>query len=103
MTQLEIKWHRRWLLLGTSWGALRTRWYRQTITKPVAGSVWDVVVASYRDRPVAFVQDLLVKGTPGFVIEDWQKRFLKAVARGERRIRCGRVTAWAKSAAAPGR
>ena len=51
-----------------------------------SGSVWDTVVASYRDRPVAFVQDLLVKGTPGFVIEDWQKRFLKAVARGERRI-----------------
>ena len=42
-----------------------------------SGSVWDAVVATYRDRPVAFVQDLLVKGTPGFVIEDWQKRFLE--------------------------
>jgi len=59
----------------------------KVVSTPIkTGSVWDAVVATYRDRPVAFVQDLLVKGTPGFVIEDWQKRFLKAVARGERRI-----------------
>ena len=48
--------------------------------------LWDTIVASYRDRPVAFVQDLLVRNIPGFVIEDWQKRMMKAVARGERRI-----------------
>jgi hypothetical protein len=35
---------------------------------------------------VAFVEDLLVRNYPNFRIEDWQKRFLKAVARGERRI-----------------
>jgi hypothetical protein len=43
-------------------------------------------VATYRDRPVAFVEDLLIRNYPDFKIEDWQKRFLKAVGRGERRI-----------------
>jgi hypothetical protein len=52
---------------------------------PVQG-VWTTIIETYRDRPIAFVEDLLIRNYPGFVIEPWQKRFLKAVARGERRI-----------------
>lgn len=48
--------------------------------------VWTTIVETYRDRPVAFVEDLLLRNYPDFKIEKWQKRFLKAVARGERRI-----------------
>lgn len=52
--------------------------------KPIG--VWTTIIETYRDRPVAFVEDLLLANYPGFKLEDWQKRFLKAVARGERRI-----------------
>lgn len=48
--------------------------------------VWTIMVETYRDRPIAFVEDLLLRNYPDFKIEKWQKRFLKAVARGERRI-----------------
>ena len=54
-------------------------------TVPVQ-KVWTTFVETYRDRPIAFVEDLLIRNYPDFKIEDWQKRFLKAVARGERRI-----------------
>src|SRR4029077_7882530 len=43
-------------------------------------------IDTYRDRPIAFVEDLLLRAYPDLKIEEWQKRFLKAVARGERRI-----------------
>jgi phage terminase large subunit len=49
-------------------------------------NVWATLVATYRDRPIAFVEDLLIKNYPGFKLEAWQKTFLKAVGRGERRI-----------------
>jgi hypothetical protein len=48
--------------------------------------IWTTIVETYRDRPIAFVEDLLLRNYPDFKIEKWQKRFLKAVARGERRI-----------------
>ena len=48
--------------------------------------MWDTIVESYRGRPIAFVEDLLLRNHPDFKLEDWQRRFLKAVARGERRI-----------------
>ena len=48
--------------------------------------VWATFVETYRDRPIAFVEDLLIRNYPEFKLEPWQKRFLKAVARGERRI-----------------
>ena len=53
---------------------------------PPQPGVWTTIIETYRDRPIAFVEDLLIRNYPGFTIEPWQKRFLKAVARGERRI-----------------
>ena len=32
------------------------------------------------------MEDLLIRDQPGWVVEDWQKDFLRAIARGERRI-----------------
>ena len=51
-----------------------------------AKGVWTTLIEIYRDRPIAFVEDLLLRNYPDFKIDRWQKRFLKAVARGERRI-----------------
>jgi hypothetical protein len=48
--------------------------------------VWSTIVATYRDRPIQFVEDLLLRQYPDFKLEAWQKSFLKAVGRGERRI-----------------
>jgi phage terminase large subunit len=48
--------------------------------------VWTTIVDTYRDRPIQFVEDLLLGNYPNFRLEDWQRRFLKAVGRGERRI-----------------
>lgn len=45
------------------------------------------LVERYRDDPVGFVEDIILRGQPGdWVLQDWQKEFLGAVARGERRI-----------------
>src|SRR5262245_809038 len=48
--------------------------------------IWTTIVETYRDRPIAFVEDLLVRNYPGFEVQGWQKTFLKAVGRGERKI-----------------
>jgi len=57
----------------------------QTVAADMRG-VWSAIVEAYRDRPIAFVEDLLVGAYPDFRVQKWQKRFLKAVARGERKI-----------------
>ncbi|CAB4200450.1 hypothetical protein UFOVP1339_45 [uncultured Caudovirales phage] len=48
--------------------------------------IFDHFVDTYRNRPVQFVEDLLLKDHPEYVIEEWQKDLLKAIASGERRI-----------------
>jgi hypothetical protein len=53
--------------------------------KEVSG-VWTTIIETYRDRPIQFVEDLLLRNYPDFKLEAWQKRFLKALGRGERRI-----------------
>lgn len=41
---------------------------------------------TYRDKPVEFIQDVLLANKPGFELDEWQKELLRAIARGERRI-----------------
>src|SRR5580765_5684207 len=56
--------------------------------QPVAAALgpWTTIVETYRERPLAFIEDILLRQYPDFKIEPWQRRFLKAVGRGERRI-----------------
>lgn len=48
--------------------------------------VWQILIETYRFRPVEFVEDMLIRDQPGWVVEEWQKDFLRAISRGERRI-----------------
>lgn len=49
------------------------------------------LVERYRDDPVGFVEDIILRGQPGdWVLQDWQKEFLGAVARGRGASRSGR-------------
>src|SRR5512139_4142238 len=48
---------------------------------PTPGQFFRTFIDTYRDDPVAFAEDVLRMD-----LLDWQKQFLRAVARGERRI-----------------
>jgi hypothetical protein len=55
---------------------------------------WTTIVETYRDRPIAFVEDLLLRAYPDFKLEAWQKRFLKAVGVGAEDQRAGWSRGW---------